>query len=60
MVEQNGTRYVPQNYYIKNCSNEVWDCTTSHGKKRPLNPGELMPVKAGISVSISGGSFKIS
>lgn len=60
VVEQNGTRYVPQNYYIKNSSNEVWDCTTSHGKKRPLNPGELMPVKAGISVSISGGSFKIS
>jgi eukaryotic-like serine/threonine-protein kinase len=51
--------YLPQNYQIKNCSSEIWDCTTTRGTKRPLAPGETMPAKAGITAQISGGSFRI-
>ena len=59
-VPQGRAKYMPQNYCIKNCSAETWDCTTSQGAKRPLAPGEMMPVKAGIMAQISNGSFKIS
>lgn len=59
VISAPGTQNNPSAYGIKNVSKETWKCVTSDGKQRNLQPGEIMPVKAGIKAFIGKGQFEI-
>ena len=50
----------PKNPYcfgLKNISSEIWRCMTSTGAQKNLEPGNVMPVKAGISVNTANSYY---
>ena len=49
----------PTGFGVKNVSKDIWRCTTSTGQQRNLHPGEVMPAKPGIKVTIGKSQFEI-
>lgn len=54
-----GKKNDPTGFGVKNVSKDIWRCTTSTGQQRNLRPGEVMPAKPGIKVTIGKSQFEI-